>query len=293
MIITKNRNKKIRLPFLILALFLAIPAFSRAEEPKTPPKKAFGIAISPSVIRLTGKPGQSQEATVRVSNNGVSSARIAVEASDVGNVVDAKGKLSRQFFPAGTLPFSCAKWTLLRDNDFLLKPDEFKAVNFIVSPPKDSVGGSACVVFLRGIPTASNPDLKEETQAQATIQIQPRLGAMVFYEIEGTLRRTGKLLDLKYEPPSAGKPLKLLYVFENTGNADVLVSGTFYVLDANKTLVAKGDLEPIRTFPGDKGYGETAWETTLPSGTYQLVVTFELGPGTQEVIVKELQFSIP
>ena len=220
-------------------------------------KKGFGISISPSVIRMAGKPGQSQNATVRVINNGVGPTQVLTEASDVGNSVDEKGRLVRQFLPAGTLPFSCAKWTLLREGEFILQSKEFKDVSFVLSPPADSTGGSACVVFFRGIPLVDASEGGDASQSRATIQIQPRLGAMVFYEIEGTVKRTAELLDLKADPPSATEPLRIRYRFRDNGNTDVLLSGTFYILDAKKTLTAKGDLKSIRMFPGDEGASET------------------------------------
>lgn len=280
--------------FLII-FFLCLGSLSLfAEEASAPAKKGFGISISPSLIRLTGKPGQAQNATVRVLNNGVSPTQVITDMSDVGNMVDKEGRLTRQFPPAGTTPFSCAKWTLLRENQFMLGPKQFKDVTFVISPPADSVGGSACVVFFRGIPPPEDSTGEAAEYAQATIQIQPRLGAMVFYEIEGTVQRTAKLLDIKSDPSTANTPLKIHYTFKNTGNTDVLISGTFYILDSNKTLVTKGDLKTIRMFPGDEGSSETeSTVSSLSSGKYQLVVSFELGPNVREVIVKELEFSIP
>lgn len=278
--------------FKISSLLFLVHSSLAGAESEPPPQKGFGISITPSVIRLTSKPGQSQGQVVRVLNNSAGSTQVITEVSDVGNIVDEKGKLSRQFFPAGTLPFSCAKWTLLRETDFMLTPGGFKDVPFLVSPPADSSGGSACVIFFRGVPVIEEKSSGDATQAQATVQIQPRLGAMLFYEIEGTVKRTGTLLHLAHEPPRGNSPLRLLYVFKNSGNADILISGTFYILDEKKALVAKADLKPIRTFPGDEGYGETEWESSLPSGKYHLVVTFELGPGAQEVIVKEFDFSV-
>ena len=273
-------------------VWMVLTGQAQTETPTDSSKKGFGISISPSVIRLTAKPGQSQRATIRVLNNSATSTRVVTEVSDVGNRVE-NGMLVREFPPPGTLPFSCAKWTLLQDSEFLLTHDEYKDVTFLVSPPADRTGGFACVVFFRGIPVVDKPAAGQSTEAQATIQIQPRLGGMIFYEIEGTIKRTGNLLSLAYEPPTAQAPLRILYLFKNTGNADILITGTFYILDENKVLAAKGDLKSVRTFPGDEGSAETEWSGTLSPGKYKLVVTFELGPGAQEVIVKELELTIP
>lgn len=286
--------------FLALCLGLGnLTAIAEETAPSptptsAPAKKGFGVSISPSMIRLVGKPGQAQKAKVRVSNNGVTLTQVVTDMSDIGNVVDKDGRLNRQFPPAGTTPYSCAKWTFFRESQFVVEPQKYKDVTFVISPPMDSVGGSACVVFFRGIPPPEESATGEPVHAQATIQIQPRLGAMVFYEVEGTVQRTAKLVDIRINPPTANTPLMIHYTFKNTGNTDVLISGTFYILDSNMTLVTKGDLKTIRMFPGDEGASETESSSgSLSPGKYQLVVSFELGPDAREVIVKELEFSIP
>lgn len=282
-----NRVMKKLTLFLLLMVLLACEV--RAE---TEAKKGFGLSIAPSVVRLKGKPGLSQDSAVRVFNNGVSPLQVLSEVSDVGNRVDENKNLVREFFPPGTLPFSCAKWILLREEEFILPPGESHEAKFLLSPPPDASGGSVCVVFFRGVPAPDGGAGPGAEKTKATIQIQPRLGAMIFHEVEGTVQRTGHLTDVSVEAPTAGSPLKLRYVFKNTGNADILITGNFYLLDADKALVSKADLKPIRTFPGDEGHGETEWTGNLSPGKYQLVITFELGPETQEVIVKELELNI-
>jgi hypothetical protein len=250
--------------------------------------RGFGVAIGPSTIRLKGFPGEPQEVSVRVWNHGVKPITVYNELSDVANRVDEGGRLSRTFPPPGTVPFSCAQWITLHETEFVVAPKGHRDVSFIVAPPPGAEGGKAGIVFFKVVPTVDGTDM----QATATVVIQPRMASLIFFEIEGTVQRTGQLIEMAYETPKEENPLKIKYEFENTGNTDILISGTFHILDVTKALIAKGKLHPLRTFPGDRGAGETQWSGLLPPGNYELLVTLELGPDAQEVIMREFTFSI-
>jgi hypothetical protein len=279
--------------FLFLFSFVWMAWAQEPDQKKEESKKGFGMTLGPSSIRLQGGAGQTQSATVRVWNNGSTPITVVHELSDVANQVGQDGNLVRTFLPPGSVPASCAKWISVQDQEFVLGPGDYRDVTFLISPPADVSGSKAGVIFFRGIPVLPDKTI-EADKPTTTVQVQPRLGVLVFYEAQGTIQRTGKLQNLFYESPvpAAGQPLKIIYEFENTGNADILLSGTFYILDQNKALVAKGDLTPIRTFPGDKGSAQTVWSESIAPGKYQLVVTLELGPDAQESIVREFEFSV-
>ncbi|MFA6600734.1 MAG: hypothetical protein WC352_00300 [Candidatus Omnitrophota bacterium] len=287
------------MPKMIVRIAVALGIFSlslgtgvrAAEEPaKT---GGFGISISPSIIRLAGKPGESQAAEVRVWNKSAQPMQVFVEVNDLGNRVDEEGKLARVFLAPGTLPYSCAKWILLNESECVIRPGEYKDVKFLIATPQDSSGGSTAVVFFRGS-TVQNAEANSGTaESPATsVEIQPRLGVLVFLDVTGTVQRTGNLQDFQVTPPAEGEPMKIQYVFENAGNADILVEGSFFILDQNQALVAKENLNALRTFPGDRGASETFWDSTLAPGRYHLVASFELGPETTEVIVRETDFTV-
>lgn len=275
---------------LVLPLFLFSTAVSAAEKG---PADGFGVSIGPSIVRLTGKPGESQSAKIKVWNKSPNPMKFTLSVRDVGNQAEADGRLERIFPPPGTLPHSCAKWILLQDKEFEIAPGGEKEVEFVVSAPSDASGGKAAVVFFTGIPGAPPSTGEQKEKPAASIQIVPRLGALVFFETEGTVKRAGQITDFSVQALPESSSLVVRYSFENLGNTDILTAGTFYVLDPNKALVAKDNLDSIRTFPADKGIGKTEWKGILNPGNYHLVATFELGQDTEDVIVKEADFVIP
>ena len=74
---------------------------------------------------------------------------------------------------------------------------------------------------------------------------------------------------------------------------DLPMDGSFYVLGENNALAAKGRINTLRSFPGDHGKAETVWQGALDPGKYHLVASFELGPDSQEVIVREADLVVP
>ncbi len=277
--------------FLILA-WLPVIFFAATVFAEEAPSTGFGVSIGPSIVRLTGTAGESQSAKVKVWNKSTNPMKFTLSVRDVGNKVDPKGKLERIFPPPGTLPHSCAKWILLQEKEFEVAPGGEKEVELIVSSPSDASGGKAAVVFFTGVPGTAPQKGSEKEKPATSIQIVPRLGILVFFETKGTVKRSGKITDFSVHPPVKDSPMVMDYSFENLGNADIFVSGTFYILDPNKALVAKDNLDSLRTFPADKGLGKTQWKGILDPGSYHLVATFELGPDTEEVIVKETDFAV-
>ncbi len=266
------------------------PLVAATDSEKASPG-GFGMAVGPTNIRLAGAPGSAQTGSITVWNNGAKALDVVTELSDVTNVLTEDKHLEREFPPPGVVPYSCAKWVVLEQQELTVEAHSKKSIGITVSTPADASGGYACVVFFRGLPVFENP-AEDDGKPKTSVVVQPRIGTLVFFEAEGTALRKGELLNLSYKPPQEDRPLLLQYEFKNTGNTDILLTGHFHIMDASKALIAKGDLTPIRTFPGDQGIAQTEWAGVLAPGDYQLVITMELGPDAQEVIVREIPLKI-
>jgi len=276
---------------LILGLIALLPPLFAADTPAAPPG-GFGVSLGPSQIRLEGASGETQQSSVRIWNQSQSLMRFVIEIADLGNEVTADGQLNRVFLTPGSLPYSCAGWIQLEQDDIEVEAGQFKDVKFLMAVPRDVSGGHAAVIFFRGMPAAEGAQESDPSKPTTSVQIQPRIGVLIFHEALGTVQRTGKLENFGVTAPSDGEPLVMNYEFENTGNVDILLDGSFYVLGANNALAAKGRINTLRTFPGDHGRSMTDWEGALDPGKYHLVASFELGPNSQEIIVREADFEV-
>lgn len=218
--------------------------------------------------------------------------RFMIEIADLGNEIAQDGKLNRVFVTPGSFSHSCSGWIQLDQSEVEVPAGEYQDVKFLMAVPLDAVGGHAAVIFFRGMPAAQQGKDNDPSKPMTSVQIQPRIGVLIFHESKGTVQRTGALSDFRIEPPVDGEPFVMNYRFENTGNVDILLEGSFYVLGDNNALAAKGRINTLRTFPGDRGNSSTVWEGALDPGHYHLVASFELGPDGQEVIVREADFDV-
>lgn len=255
----------------------------------------LGVSVSPSRFRLSQPPGETASGEVTVRNEGTYPMRITTEVTDMVTRKNDQGLWIRMEAPAGTTRHSCAGWIeLFEGEEAVVPPGASRTVKFVVSPPPtvDSGGYGAYLFILTGPDNLPAQDPNQKPQVQFVTV--PRFGISVIYEVQGTLRRSGELLDLSIQPPTSTDPLKIRYGFRNSGNAEVVLTGNFHILNEENTLLGKGGVGTLKTFPSEMGYTETVWDQSrLPPGRYTLLLTLELGPDAQEAIVRELAFSVP
>ena len=252
----------------------------------------MGLQVGPSRFRFFAPAGRSGTGKVRVENKASYAVRVAVDITDTVTVKDKEGRYTgRDEAPAGSTPYSCAKWIkIISGEGKILRPGESSDVEFIVTPPPNVVsGGYAAYIFFLGEKAVVGAQSTRETLEMVTV---PRLGISIFFEVQGAVTRTGKLLDFSVKPPRGPEPLKIGYKFQNTGNADIELTGNFHLLDSRGNLAGKGPITTFRTFPGETSRADTTWVGDLAPGHYTAVVTFELGPNSTEALVKEIEFDV-
>lgn len=271
----------------ILIIVLLTSAMVLESAPSA--EKGWGLTVSPSIIQIKGISGQKQAGVIKVSNEGELPLTVEMEIRDVANEIDGKGNFIRIFPEPGKTAYSCAQWISLSNKSLKLKPGESRDVFFSILAPEGESGEKAAMIFFKGVKRENKKWIfSRETNSPS---IDPRLGVMVFYEIDGTVKREGKILDVSYEAPENDHPLTIRYKAENFGNAAILVSGEFYLADRNESFLDGGDLQSIRLFPGEEGFSQTEWKKPLDSAASYLVVTVNLDADKPKTVVR--QFSLP
>ncbi len=254
---------------------------------------ATGMAVSPSRFRLVKPAGQTASDQVNITNNSSTPLQVQTDVTDMVIRTGEDGLSIRDEAPPGSTPHSCARWIqVVGADNLVIPPGQTVPVEFVVSPPPEvKDGGYGAYLFFIGKPVRP---AGEKTKQKAAVELVtvPRLGVSVVYEVEGTIRRKGELQRLEVVPPSSSGPMKIRHQFKNTGNAEIWLTGNFHILDEQGLLAGKGTLKTLKTFPGESGFSETVWQDALAPGRYKLMVTFELGPNADQVIVREVPLEI-
>ncbi len=91
------------------------------------------------------------------------------------------------------------------------------------------------------------------------------------------MTRSAQISDLSVVRQNANRPLIVEAAFANTGSVDLQAASTFDIMDSSGMVVARGEFNDVYTFPSDKGTLKARWKEEIPQGTYDLIITSDLG----------------
>jgi len=123
------------------------------------------------------------------------------------------------------------------------------------------------------------------------VLVAGRIGALFFIQVKGTVDRSGEVTSIRLQAPEGNKPVEILSTFQNKGNVDITLGGNFLIMDAEGKVLGRGDLSKIYTFQGATESGKTQWVGRLPKGSYQVLITYDLGQGKTQVEEETLNIS--
>ena len=250
--------------------------------------EASTLRIDQTKIRLSFPPGQAKGGTITVDNPSDQVMNIKVYAEDWAYTSKQDG--SKEFMLAGTGPFSGAQWLTFVPSEFALPPFGRQTINYTVKVPADASGGHYAVLFFESAGTTP--------QEGAEVNLIVRVGAIFYFEPEGTIRRSCEMSGLKAEKGS-NEALVISLNFKNNGNVDITGKTTFDLIDNNGVVYARGAFNDIYTLPQDNAVLKASWKAQIQPGTYDLVITLDLTkqPGAADeirtqVLTREAQITI-
>lgn len=238
------------------------------------------VSLDPARIRLSLNPGEVKSGALKVDNPSADEINIRAYLEDWRYSSCADG--SKEFFPAGSMSLSCAKWIDFSPAEFTLSPFGRQVVNYTVRVPQDAKGGHFCVMFFE-------TDLTDNTveSAPSQVNLKARLGALISVEMNNSLLCDASLDGLTVEKENSA--IKISGNFQNNGNTDIAPEITFDIINDKGDVFARGKFSDIFTLPHDKGEVFASTEEDLPLGEYILVITLNLGRARPKVLEVPIQ----
>lgn len=264
--------KKIFRVFIIAAIgILALGTYS---------VQAATIRISTPKIELELAPGETYSGEIVAENPTDEDVKVKLYLEDW--VYKAAGTGEKTFTPAATTPLSASKWINFSPAEDVIKPFGRLTARYTITVPKEAQGAHFSVLFFETILGTT------KDEEGVNVLVAGRIGALYFIHAKGSVNRDGKIKSVDIRAPQGNKPMEIVTTFENTGNVDVALGGNFLIMDASGKVQARGDLNKIYTFPGSTANGATQWIGRLPKGSYQALLTYDLGKGKSLVEEKAL-----
>ncbi len=252
---------------------------------------AVTLRTNQSKIRLVASPNIAYTGSIEVENPSDQTLIVKVNAEDwlYSGAFDG----SKEFFPPDSTRFSCADWISFFPANFVMTPFSKQKLNYTVKTPDALQHGYYAVLFFES--QLGKPDLKEGVGVNLIV----RIGTLFYIEPQGSTKREAEISNLSLKTGTKGKNLDVSLDLKNTGNVDITTESSFSIIDSKGIVFARGEFNPAYTLPGDLAKLVSGWKERLAPGSYDLVVTVDIGKSLEEaglgrgpIIVKEAQLEI-
>ncbi len=231
------------------------------------------VQVEPAKNRLIIAPGTSRSGTIQVYNLSKDPKKIKAYLEDWAYLAVSDG--SKDFKPAGTTPLSAARWISFVPSEFSVPAYGRQTVNYTVKVPADAKGGHYAVLFFQNY--LQEP---QKTAEGVNVNVAVRVASLFYIEPKATINRKVSIEGLKLE--RQGGKWNVGARFTNLGNVDINTEGTFFLIDQNGKVYARGEFNDVYTFPGDSADLVAAWKSAIPDGTYDLVMTINIGKALED-----------
>lgn len=232
------------LPLLLLGCFLVIcPIPAKAQIAREP-----SLAVSPAVLELGLKPGQTKRLSIRLVNQAGLPSPISAKVRSLTPLEPTpKTEQARRF--------NASQWVTIKEPHFILRGSEERSINIEVSVPKNAEPGGhyATLVF--------QPLVERTAASSERINIQAELGALLFITVTGEVH---ELLDVKhFAVPmlSSKRTTPFTLQLHNSGNVHILPRTTLTVKKGG-TLILEQVLHPEVILPNTFKEFEASWLPT-------------------------------
>jgi uncharacterized membrane protein len=217
---------------------------------------ALSVNIDPSNVKVTLKQGETKTGEITVQNLGGDKIKIKTYTEDWIYASDG----SKVFMKPGSSVYSCSSWIKLDPENLDLAPKEAKKVKYSITSPGNASGGHVSVIFF-----------EVATNASEGISVTGRIGAIVYQDTEGDIKRSGEIKSLSVLTSEEGKPIDIQLSFVNSGNSYVSAKPSIKIMDGGKTVIETQAMN-INSLPGDTKVSIITIDKTLKEGNYKAQV---------------------
>lgn len=241
---------------------------------------AVRFFVAPPTVQVEAIPGGMQTRVLNITN--ADSFKTLHLKAYVGDW-DLSSNNDPVFSKAGTNVRSCAPWIEINPVDFEVKPMSDAAVRFTLVIPDTAAGSHWAVIFFESLPESLPP------YGGLGINLQARVGAIVYADALGTLERKVEIDGLGYRRKGY-QDHSFTIRLANRGNACVRPKGTVTIRSAENKDILQAPLTEGALLPGRKRDYLVSVKAVIPPGVYTLVA--EVDCGLTELLQGEIGFTV-
>jgi len=217
---------------------------------------AQSVTLTPSVVQLKGRTGQSTTQTLTISNLTTRELSFALEARDI---VVRNG--AREFVTAGEIAGSVAATAIFSPRALAVPAGESRSATVTLTLP-EGARSRAVVALFRGVTPISN----------GTTTVMASLGTLLTFTLSDRVSVAADPPTVVAQTVTANAGF--MQPFLNDGDEPVVLTGVVVVVDTRGRIMSRAAFEPRRALPGERLTMRTELAGELPAGTYRVLMTF-------------------
>ena len=217
------------------------------------------IALSPAIIMVRAKLGQSTTQTLTIVNHTANAVSFNLATEDV---VVRDGK--RSYAAAGQIANGIASSAVASPTSVMVKAGEEASVQVTLTLPPET-RQRAVVTFFRGVVAAPGG---------GAIGMGASLGTLITFNVSSDYRVEPEPVEASLQTPEANVILSEELL--NSGSEPVIPKGVVVILNASGKRVAKAAINSQRLLPGERGTFAATNPAQLAPGHYRTLSSFEI-----------------
>ena len=235
-----------------------------------------GISLAPSVVMVTGQPGQAFRHTLRLTNHTTRELAFRLEAQDV---VAEAGR--RVFVDAGERADSIARTAVFSPKELVIAPSGVGVAEITLTVPSATAVRGVAAIF-RGQTVVGRQD---------GIAMTASLGSLITFRLSNEVRLDATTVEVA--PQSDTNNLVVTEWVSNIGAEPVVAGGAVAVVNDAGALVGRVAVEPQRLMPGERLAFKADYPTLLGPGRYRALLSLEYDDHERKVLTRTADFVVP
>lgn len=255
-------------------IIFLIAVFTFAGSVFSPSVKAqdLSLVVSPPRIDIEGKPGETLQQTIKITNNSEDKPLILkafpidfVVLDDLGTPVKVTESASGRYL--------ASPWFTLEQSELTLAPKQTTQLVVLINIPKDALpGGHYAGVFFEPV---ESKGLKQTVSYTST-----QVGSLFGITIAGDLKYDALIKDFSTTSSLVEfGPIHFNAVIENQSDTHIRPSSSITIHDMIGRKLADVPLSQINIFPFTSRTLEGIWDNIWGFGRYTATLTSTYGPG--------------
>lgn len=268
---------------ICMASFALVPTLNVQAE-------GFGIAVAPMNQEAVLIPGDTFEASFRISNPNSATEDAYYELSVEPFYINDKKEII--YDTMGGDSNEIVKWISFKvPTEGKLEPNKVEEIKFEVNVPKDAAAGGQYASIIVTMKSKSEQegdesDNKNSGATQTTIKETKRIAHLFYAEIAGNVTRNGEITEINVPSFLLSGNIMGSSSIKNLGN----VHGKAYykmqifpLFSNEEVFTNEEDVESHTILPNQTLYNETIWNETPAIGLFNVVYTVDFEGSTAKI----------